>query len=90
VEFEKQPVPSIYNQWPKLYKYTSNFLFFKQDLQVVDRQTYSALDWLGDVGGLFDALRWMAQLTVSPFAAFALNTKLLGSMFMLVPEKDDA
>jgi len=31
------------------------------DKLVVNRQTYSLLDWLGDMGGLFDALKIIVE-----------------------------
>ena len=44
--------------WPtkehpkKTYKYTSIYLKYSQTLGVVERETYSLLELLGDVGGL--------------------------------------
>ena len=32
------------------------------------RQTYSGLDFLGDLGGLFDALKLLCEAFVGPFA----------------------
>ena len=48
---------------------------------MVTRQTYSFLDWLGDMGGLFDAFYLMGMIIVSPISKFALKTELLSSMF---------
>ena len=45
-------------------------------MEVTERQTYSILDLLGDVGGLNDSLRLIGASLVSPFASFALNSKL--------------
>ena len=42
----------------------------------MSRQTYSFLDWLGDCGGLIDALALIGRLVASPFAAYALHKKL--------------
>ena len=46
-------------------------------LTTIERQTYSILDWFGDVGGLYDGLKILAALFVSPVATFALKTELL-------------
>ena len=46
------------------------------------RQTYSLLDFLGDLGGLFDALRLIASAIVIPFSALALKLSILSSLFV--------
>ena len=38
------------------YKFISAEVNFNMDLSAYNRQTYSLLDWLGDIGGLMDAL----------------------------------
>ena len=48
---------------------------------MVTRQTYSILDWLGDMGGLFDALYLIGMIIVAPISNFALKAELLSSMF---------
>ena len=48
---------------------------------MVTRQTYSFLDWLGDMGGLFDALYLLGMIILAPISKFALKTELLSSMF---------
>ena len=48
------------------------------------RETYGLLDWLGDLGGLFDAMRYIAHVLVLPFASFALRTSLLSSFFRIL------
>ena len=56
-------LPSAYRHWPTdtkpdgLYKIGSLNIIQGQDMRVISRQTYSVLDFLGDVGGLFGALR---------------------------------
>ena len=34
----------------------------------IERQTYSALEWLGDIGGLFDMLKLLGYMLVIPFS----------------------
>ena len=51
------------------------------DLIVIERQTYSLLEWLGDVGGLFDALVIIGEFLVGPISAFALKATLLSKIF---------
>ena len=80
-------VPSDWNKWPtgaapdNKFKIASMMLYFNQDLRVIERATYAGLDWLGDVGGLFYALRIIGQIFAAPFAAFALKAELLASVF---------
>lgn len=51
---------------------------------VTERQTYSMLEWLGDIGGLFDALRYIGAMLIYPIAAYNLRSKLLGSVFRYI------
>lgn len=44
-----------------------------QDLTLIDRHTYSGLEWLGDVGGLFGALQAIGLFIVGPISAFNLK-----------------
>ena len=80
-------VPSAWNQFPTKekpegrYKYTSVGINFSQDSLLVNRQTYSILDWLGDIGGLLDALYLIGFVFISPLASYAMNSKLLSTLF---------
>lgn len=38
------------------YKFASLEVNMSRDLRQIDRETYSLLDWLGDVGGLLECL----------------------------------
>ena len=46
----------------------------------IERNTYSLLEWLGDVGGLFDGLVLIAHFSTSPIVVFALKTELLNGV----------
>ena len=39
------------------------------------------LDWLGDMGGLLDALYFIGKFLIFPFATYALRAQILSSMF---------
>ena len=54
---------------------------FSPDNNIINRQTYSLLDWLGDLGGLLDALYLIGYVLISPLATFAINSKLLSTLF---------
>jgi len=46
-----------------------------------NRSIYSALDWLGDVGGLMDALAMLFQILVGLFYADVFRFHLVASFF---------
>ena len=45
------------------------------------RQTYSLLDWLGDIGGLLDVLLHLGRIVVFPISSFTLKQLLMSSLF---------
>ena len=53
----KDPEPSAWNKFPTVenplnrYKFTSIEVNHSANMQTIGRQTYSLLDWLGDMGG---------------------------------------
>ena len=73
------PAPSFLRKWPSDkdsndgYKVISSFVTLSMDQNVIERQTYSILEWLGDVGGLFDMLGLLGGLLIGPFTAFSLK-----------------
>ena len=54
-----------------------------------NRQTYSVLDFLGDIGGLFEALQYMGTAIVAPFSSFTLKVSLMVSLFRPALSKVD-
>lgn len=58
-------------------------IFAKGDVQFRSRAIYNALDLLGDVGGLFDALKLLAQALISLIGQGGLSTYLIGKLFYL-------
>ena len=51
------------------------------DVQHWSRQTYSFLDFLGDLGGLKDGLIALGAVFIGPIAAFNLKATLLSELF---------
>ena len=49
------------------YKFASAEINLSQDVLKVSRQTYSFLEWLGDVGGLMDALIVLIYVLIIPY-----------------------
>lgn len=66
----------------RIFKFTSIWLELGRYDNIIERQTYSLLEWLGDVGGLFDGLRLVSRLIMSPFSSFALKSFLLASIYL--------
>ena len=56
--------------FPSLYKYVSWELNMSLDRVNWNRQTYSLLDWLGDLGGLADALFYALRALVQISSVF--------------------
>jgi len=43
----------------------------------IERTTYSGLELIGDIGGLFDGLCILCHFVLMPVSAFAVKAKLL-------------
>ena len=79
-------LPSMWRIWPtkedpKIYKFNGFWFELHQKKRIIERQTYSMLEWLGDVGGLFDGLILISRFFIVPIAAFTLKTELLSQIF---------
>ena len=66
-----------------LYKFTSVEVNLEQRKQTINRETYDLLQWLGDLGGLMDALYYILLLILRPFTSFRLSGLLLSSLFRI-------
>ena len=81
------PKPSSWNVYPTrekpdgLFKYGSIEVNMSQDLITWNRQTYSMLDFIGDLGGLFDGLKYACAIIIAPFSTFSLRSLLLTTLF---------
>ena len=81
------PQPSSWTNFPtkeepeNYFKYASFDIDLCQDIIKWNRQTYSVLDFLGDIGGLFEALQYMGTAVVAPFSSFALKVSLMVGLF---------
>ena len=88
-------LPSTNKFWPSdeepdnKYKFTSIALYLNQDVVVTERSSKDLLEYLGDLGGLYDALRVIAGLLVSPIATIALNAGLLQRTFKVISKLSD-
>lgn len=83
----ESPKPSAWNDdiWvgdpDGMRKLTSITILMDPDAIAYERQTYSLLDWLGDIGGLLDAFRLIGAFLVGPVASYALQAKLASRIF---------
>ena len=68
----KPPYISGWNYYPTpedpttKFKFSSFEITFGPELTVINRQTYMLLDWLGDLGGLLDALYLICAAILAP------------------------
>lgn len=60
-----------------------------QDLKTWQRQTYSVLDFIGDLGGLLDGLWYACAVTIAPFSSFTLNEVILTTIFKKNKRQDE-
>jgi hypothetical protein len=56
----------------------------------INRQTYNLLEWLGDIGGLLDAMLFIAQLALWPFYNFNVSSYLTERLFRKKSSSDDS
>ena len=52
-------------------------------MRVTARETYGLLEFLGDLGGLFDALYYGFAFIASPMTSIVLSSELMMSIFKL-------
>ena len=55
-----------------------------------NRQTYSLLDWLGDLGGLFESLFYICAILIKPVTAFTLKSTVLTALFRYKENQNDS
>ena len=67
------------NKYPDYYKFGSWELNMHKDRINWNRQTYSLLDWLGDLGGLIDALVYLSKAIVASLSGHSLRVNLTKS-----------
>ena len=79
------PQPSLFSQWPTLenpfgeYKFVSLWLELSQSKTTIERSTYNILEWVGDIGGLFDGFRLIVESLIAPLTGYAVKTAILSA-----------
>lgn len=76
-----EPIISSWTQHPKKYKFTGLELLYDNNVNLVARETYGLLEFLGDLGGLNEALRVSFGLILAPLTSFVLSAELMMSLF---------
>ena len=71
------------------YKFASVEIHQENSISKINRQTYSLLEWLGDIGGLLDAMLFIAQLALWPVYNFNVTNHLMKRLFRKRPSFDD-
>ena len=69
--------------WNNRFKFMGFNFEMGQQTKVIERQTYSLLDLLGDVGGLFDGLRYIVGYILAPALAFSKKVSIVPYVFTL-------
>ena len=55
-------------------------------LLAFNRSTYDVLTWIGDIGGLTDALVLLLEFILMPFMSFNLKSFLMTYLFRMATE----
>ena len=79
---------SSMRDYPDNYKFTSVEISINPDLRVIERQTYSVLEFMGDMGGLFDALYAIGSWIIFPIVTFRMKENVRSQLYMLKPETE--
>ena len=85
--------PSSWNKFPtsenpsRRYKFASLDLIVGPDKMIISRDTYALLDYLGDLGGLFDALFFIFSSIAAPVATFNMKATILSHFFRFKPKE---
>ena len=62
----------------------------ENNIYKINRQAYNLLEWLGDIGGLLDAILFIAQLALWPIYNFNVSNYLMERLFRKKSSFDDA
>ena len=62
-------------------------LYLDPRVLTTNRNTYDFFSWLGDIGGLIDAVYIILKIILMPVTSFNLKHFLLTHMFRLVPSR---
>ena len=72
-----------------MYKFSSLWLELGTEVNIVERASYNLLEFLGDIGGLMDALYILGMVALFPFTNFTRKVELLTKLFRVLPAYSD-
>ena len=64
-----------------MYKFNSLWLELSSSKNTIERSTYDMLQWLGDVGGLYDGLILIIRFFISPLIAVCVKAEMHAEVF---------
>lgn len=76
-----EPRRSQWQAYPDNFKFTGIDISLDQDITSVSRNTYDFVGFLGDMGGLYDALMVIGTWMVYPFAKTHQSNILMTKLF---------
>lgn len=76
-----KPGPSAWIDYPTKYKLIGYIIVLDHSLNTIDRSTYSALDFLGDVGGFTKGMTYICAALLWKYKKWNLDAILLHSLF---------
>ena len=90
------PQPSAWNTFPTpenpgaKFKYVGIDIWLSPNLKLWTRETYAILDYLGDLGGLYDALYILLNIVAAPIATYRFQSSLLSDSFEIAQSHDQS
>ena len=85
-----KPQISAWTTFPKKYKYTSFEVTLSFDTVITNRETYDFLEYLGDLGGLLEALMWFGNVVMFPIITYYVRNAVASQIFLYKPKKGDS
>ena len=70
------------------FKYFSVALDINRDSIIYNRSTYSFLDWVADVGGIFSGLLGIANIFILPVQSLAVKAAIASKLVFFRPSDD--
>lgn len=80
-------LPTSWLSWPSANKTSANYKYVSVEFSLsMDQKnwsisTYRLLDWLSEVGGLFNTLLYVTKVLVGPMAGYTLRSTLVSNLF---------
>ena len=75
-------IPSSHTSYPEHYKFTSLNFFVTPQTPVVTRFPYGILDYIGDIGGLLEAVKTIGKFVTFVFSAHNLSAILALKLYV--------